>query len=81
MIERIIINNKLDQNLKIILTMQHISDKEYFSFERIAKNLSQVLLFKNDIVEDEKLTGEYSIYKREKRKTLTNKQIESFHKN
>ena len=81
MIERIIINNKLDQNLKIILTMQHISDKEYFSFERIAKNLSQVLLFKNDIIEDEKLTGEFSIYKREKRKTLTKKQIESFHKN
>jgi len=82
MIERIIINNKL--NIKLILSRQFISNKDDFDFERITKNLSQVISFANSEIEadqDLEVFGRYNIYKRKDSNKLTNKQINNFQKN
>jgi len=79
MIERIIIQNKLNTNMIIVL--QHIINNENFKYERIAKNLNQIVMFKNNIINFTNNIGEYKIYKKENSTTLTKKDIENFQKN
>jgi len=82
MIERTIINNKL--NIKLILSRQFISDKDDFDFERITKNLTQIISFTNEEIENDKkldIPGVYHIYKRKEVTELSSQQINNFKKN
>ena len=79
MIERIVIENKFDANIVVVL--QHIIDNESFKYERIAKNLNQVVMFKNDIIDFTNNVGNFKIFKREEVSSFTKKQIEGFQKN
>ena len=79
MIERIVISNKF--NADLIIVLQHIINNEHFKYERIAKNLDQVVMFKNDIIDFTNIPGEYKIFKREKKEGLSKEQIKDFQKN
>jgi len=81
MIERVIYNHKF--NSSIIVVFNNIPDKENFSYERIAKNIDQILLFKNDIIDFTSIPGKYKFFKRKENNYInpSTKIKDSFYKN
>jgi len=81
MIERVVYNNKFDGSILVVLN--NIQDQENFSYERIAKNLDQVLLFKNDIIDFTSIPGKYKFFKRKENNYInpSTKIKDSFYKN